>query len=292
MVGSKQPSEALQGFRDWLIDEEGLSHRTAATYCRCVRASKKRNQLLAVIRDPQSPRSTRTLYRAALIRWATFQEDEPLLGILKSPKMSREVRSGSKKLMRKVRPIPPEQMKQFILMLNALREMEDVPDWVWPSLSLLRKLALRAGVDLCQVRREAVVEALATGVLQIWTKGERVREVPTRQVQEELLGLLNLGEDWEMLADKISPNSRIACRLDSAYKQVSSYLKAVAGAAGIDPKEVHSHRFRHTRALELYRKTKDVRLVQKFLGHRSLETTQHYLQVSLTEIDDHMDDME
>ena len=284
--------EPLQPFRDWLIDEVGLSARTAATYCRCVRASRKRNQILAVIRDPNSPTSTRTLYRAALTRWATFRNDGELLTTLKSPKMSREVRSGSKKLPKRVRPIPPDQMQRFIMTLDALREMDDVPSWVWPSLSLLRKLALRAGVDLCQIRREAVIEALETGVLRIWTKGERVRELPTRQVQDELFGLLDLGPDWEILADVIAPTSRIACRMDTAYRQVADFLKAVAKAADIEPREIHSHRFRHTRALELYKKSKDVRLVQKFLGHRSLETTQHYLQVSIEEMDDYMDDME
>ena len=132
---------------------------------------------------------------------------------------------------------------------------------------------------------------METSALQIWTKGERVREVPTRQVREELQALLDLG-DWTVLAEVISPRAKPSSQLEAAYKSVTIYLRTVAEASGMDPKEVHSHRFRHTRALELYRVSKDVRAVQKFLGHRSLETTQHYLQIALSEIDDYMDELE
>jgi integrase len=290
-MNDKQAMEGLAPFRRWLIDEEGLSKGTAGTYTRCVRAAQKRKSVLAILRDPEAPKSTKTLYRAALVRWALFEGDQELLEVLRSNKTSKEVKSAGKRLPRKVRPIPPDQMRQFVQALNAIRGMEQASPWVWPVLSLLRKLALRAGVDLCQIRRDAVEEALVTGVLQIWTKGERVREVPTRQVREELQALLALGE-WTILAEVISPRARPVSQLDSAYKSVTVYLRTVAEAAGMDPKEVHSHRFRHTRAMELYRVSKDVRAVQKFLGHRSLETTQHYLQIALTEIDDYMDDLE
>lgn len=46
-------------------------------------------------------------------------------------------------------------------------------------------------------------------------------------------------------------------------------------------KKIHS--LRHTRAMEIYRKTKDVRLVQKVLGHRFLSTTMIYLDYEYTQ---------
>ena len=43
--------------------------------------------------------------------------------------------------------------------------------------------------------------------------------------------------------------------------------------AGLGHKDVHPHMLRHTFATELYRQTKDIRLVQKALGHADLSTT-------------------
>jgi integrase/recombinase XerD len=54
--------------------------------------------------------------------------------------------------------------------------------------------------------------------------------------------------------------------------------------AGIE-KGVHPHMLRHTYATELYRETKDIRLVQKALGHASLSTTMIYTHI----VDDDME---
>lgn len=54
--------------------------------------------------------------------------------------------------------------------------------------------------------------------------------------------------------------------------------------AGI-AKGVHPHMLRHTYATELYRETKDIRLVQKALGHASLATTMIYTHI----VDDDME---
>ena len=49
-------------------------------------------------------------------------------------------------------------------------------------------------------------------------------------------------------------------------------VKRYARKAGI-PKDVHPHTLRHTFATDLYRETKDIRLVQKALGHADVSTT-------------------
>ncbi len=43
------------------------------------------------------------------------------------------------------------------------------------------------------------------------------------------------------------------------------------------PAKKSLHSIRHTAALNLYRKTKDIKLVQTFLGHRSMTNTEIYL---------------
>jgi site-specific recombinase XerD len=49
--------------------------------------------------------------------------------------------------------------------------------------------------------------------------------------------------------------------------------------AGLGHKDVHPHMLRHTFATELYRQTKDIRLVQKALGHAGLSTTMIYTHI-------------
>ncbi len=73
-------------------------------------------------------------------------------------------------------------------------------------------------------------------------------------------------------------------------RQVSDrYLRAmvarVAAKAGIE-KRVHPHLLRHTFATDLYRETKNIRLVQKVLGHEDLSTTMIYTHI----VDDELED--
>jgi len=47
---------------------------------------------------------------------------------------------------------------------------------------------------------------------------------------------------------------------------------------------VHPHMLRHAYASELYKKTKDVLLIKKLLGHSNIATTSRYLE-SLSRLD-------
>ena len=61
-------------------------------------------------------------------------------------------------------------------------------------------------------------------------------------------------------------------------------MKRRGEKAGIS-KRVHPHLLRHTYATELYRETKDIRMVQKALGHADLSTTMIYTHI----VDDDME---
>ena len=55
-------------------------------------------------------------------------------------------------------------------------------------------------------------------------------------------------------------------------------VKRYGERAGIR-KDVHPHTLRHAFATDLYRQTKNIRLVQKALGHSNLSTTQIYTHI-------------
>jgi len=179
-------------------------------------------------------------------------------------------------------PFTNDEIASILEVLDEWAYNSEVQTWVWPSLRLLIKLGLRAGVDLACIERKAVKKAIDNEeVLIISTKGEELRNLPISTVLEEL-EILYAHKDWEILADLIAPHSQPKTRTDAAYDAISRYLKAAAQKAGIDPSTVHPHRFRHTAAHQLFEKTHDLMLVRDFLGHKSVSTTEKYLKSNRT----------
>jgi integrase/recombinase XerD len=72
-------------------------------------------------------------------------------------------------------------------------------------------------------------------------------------------------------------------QLDARY--LRQMVKRLAGKAGIG-KDVHPHMLRHTFATDLYKETKNIRLVQKALGHADLSTTMIYTHIVDEELED------
>lgn len=68
-------------------------------------------------------------------------------------------------------------------------------------------------------------------------------------------------------------------------RYLRAMVKRVAGKSGIE-KDVHPHLLRHSFATDLYRETKNIRLVQKALGHEDLSTTMIYTHI----VDDELED--
>ncbi len=61
-----------------------------------------------------------------------------------------------------------------------------------------------------------------------------------------------------------------------------------AGRAGITEKNVSPHTFRHTFATDLLRESRNLRLVQKALGHADISTTQIYTHIVDEELESAM----
>jgi site-specific recombinase XerD len=79
--------------------------------------------------------------------------------------------------------------------------------------------------------------------------------------------------------------TRAGERLQDRYLRFM--VKRLARQAGID-KDVHPHMLRHTFATDLLRKTKNIRLAQKALGHAQITSTQVYTHIVDDELEEAM----
>ena len=89
----------------------------------------------------------------------------------------------------------------------------------------------------------------------------------------------------------LSPTSPIFLNLKGGPltdRYVRKMVAQVTAAAGITYKQVHPHTLRHSFATDLLRATKNLRLVQKALGHARIETTTIYTHICDDEMEDAM----
>jgi len=148
------------------------------------------------------------------------------------------------------------------------------------NLCMLR-IMLEAGLRLSEVtglKREDF--DLESGELKV--EGGKEKKRRTLWAGKESLELF---KKWL----QVSPESRYffptlkGGKLDNRY--VREMVKRLAGKAHIN-KNISPHTLRHTFAAELYRKTSNIRLVQKALGHSSLSATMIYTYLVNDKIED------
>lgn len=104
---------------------------------------------------------------------------------------------------------------------------------------------------------------------------------------------LNLIKDWKQRQSEKAGKSleyvftamskgTLGNKLDNRY--VQDMIKRYAKKAGIE-KNVSPHTCRHTFATDMLRKTKNIRMVQRALGHNQLNTTMLYTYISDSELE-------
>jgi len=117
-------------------------------------------------------------------------------------------------------------------------------------------------------------------------KGGDDRALPFNQ---DLFGWLKRWQEARPKGAKTFFTTIKAGALSDRYvrKMVARY----AERACISGKHVHPHTLRHTFGTQLYRETKNLRLVQKMLGHKSISSTQIYTHVSDEEAEEAMQEI-
>lgn len=144
------------------------------------------------------------------------------------------------------------------------------------NLAIIR-LMLNAGLraqEICELKTMNI--DWHSGSMRIQAKAGKERVIWLR---EDDLFLL---KDW--LAQKTSSNKQASGELvftslcgqkPICGRWLRRFVKRIADQAGIS-KDIHPHTLRHTFAVNLLHKTKNLRLVQKALGHENIETTTVY----------------
>ena len=100
--------------------------------------------------------------------------------------------------------------------------------------------------------------------VQVMGKGSKVRNTPILPIKlyREIIKLTGHKEGLLFRSKRDTPLDR-----RNIYNEIHKAGKEFLG------KEIYPHIFRHSRASHIYEKTKDVKLVQEYLGHSSAKTT-------------------
>lgn len=132
-------------------------------------------------------------------------------------------------------------------------------------------------------------EALKLTVFDINWQSGKLKVVEGKGKKDRILWLnedcLNLLQKWR--EKRPTKSNLLFTTLDGASiddRYLRRMIKRYGKKAGIT-KDVHPHMLRHTFATDLYSQTKNIRMVQKALGHSDLASTMIYTHI----IDDEME---
>jgi len=187
--------------------------------------------------------------------------------------------------MRKIPEILEPDEQDELLGALAPRRLFPAPQEI-RDLAIIR-LMLDTGLRSKEVR-EIKVKSInwTTGSLKVRGKGQKDRIVWIPESDRALL------QQWL----KVRPPSSNLLFTDLAGKKplcgrwLRKLIKRVAEKAGLE-KNIHLHTLRHTFATDLLRKTKNLRLVQRALGHSNIATTTIYTHITDEELETAMKEL-
>ena len=182
-------------------------------------------------------------------------------------------------IKRRCRKIPEvlttEEQERLLLQLNHSRLLD------------LRNLCM---LKLMVDNGLRISETIHLGVRDIdWKRGSFI----VRQGKGNRDRVLYLNDENLALLKRWKKERPIQCSLLFTTMQghpvydvyIRQVVKRLTKKAAIE-KNVHPHTLRHSFATDLYRHTKDIRLVQKALGHADISTTMIYTHI----VDDDLED--
>jgi len=108
----------------------------------------------------------------------------------------------------------------------------------------------------------------------------------TRDSVRDLITAQNLTYQDHLFKSRFKNSKHLSTR------QYAQIVKKWVSSIGLDPTEYGTHSLRRTKASLVYKKTKNIRVVQLLLGHTKIESTIRYLGIEVDdalEVSEHMD---
>jgi site-specific recombinase XerD len=289
----KRIIDYLNDFLDWLDVEKGLSSKTQENYARFLKKFfdwLKINNLENLKPLELSPdhvyqyktflsrklkkvlkQSTQTYYLIALRQFLTFLAEKDIKSL-----PPEKVKLPKKKAEKVIHFLTLEQVEKLLETPDASNEI-GLRDRA--ILETFFSTGMRAG-ELVNLNREQIKIKPETKDLEITIigKGQRPRTVyfseravfwlrkylETRKDKERALFINYRGK---------KPGTRLTIR------SLERIVKKYAILAGL-PLATVCHTLRHSFATDLLKKGVDLRIVQEFLGHKNISTTQIYTHIT------------
>ncbi len=179
----------------------------------------------------------------------------------------------------RVKYFSPEEKRKLLDFLQ-----KNFPNKLAKRSAFMYKLMFSTGLRLAETTHLNVADVRDKSLLIVIGKGNKERDIPlSSAIREEICRFL----EWKRMNNEdVSHDaplfiSRKHRRIGS--RAVQHDLDKWIKRAGIEGK-YSPHALRHTVGFELMRKTKNIRQVQEFLGHRFITTTQIYTHVTKDEL--------
>jgi integrase len=97
----------------------------------------------------------------------------------------------------------------------------------------------------------------------------------TRTALQDLIALAGLRYDDFLFKSRLRGSEHLSTR------QYARIVESWVAEIGLDPSAYGTHSLRRTKASLIYKKTKNIRVVQLLLGHKKLESTVRYLGIDV-----------
>jgi site-specific recombinase XerD len=154
----------------------------------------------------------------------------------------------------------------------------------WPRFWVAIDLAVGAGLRVSEIANLKIHNLYLNTReprLRVTGKGNRTRDVfISRDLMKHLSGFLKWKQTMDEPLDKDDPLLVSSHGKSYSTRALQYAFKVSLAEAGL-PKYYSIHCLRHSYGTYLYQRTKDLRLVQKQLGHSSIATTTIYADVTV-----------
>jgi len=114
-------------------------------------------------------------------------------------------------------------------------------------------------------------------ILQQKTK----RPVQFEITEQTRQSISNWVDEAKLKADDFLFKSRFKSSKHISTREYARIVKKWVSAIGLDPTKYGTHSLRRTKAALIYRRTKNLRVIQLLLGHAKLESTVRYLGIEI-----------